>query len=209
MYQLNVTLGIQAYINDECWAYLTAFFTEDSIKIPSIQRTFCNYDKIEWIFYYKHIRPLLIDKSYRTGRQLYLWPKTGDDGDFSAYRYTHVFIGFFSVPEAAATRILLNPLIITSTALHRSESHVCNEHQLIVKRYHINMRNTLKFRPEIMERVIQIYDDVTRKMHMPKKDITFIGVHNRRTDHLAWTKKQHNQEPLTSEYFYDAMDAFR
>lgn len=86
MYQLHITLGLPAYINDECVSYLSKFFTKESIKLPSIHRTFCNYDQIQWIFYYKHIRPLLVDKSYRTGKQLYLWPRTGEDGEFSAYR---------------------------------------------------------------------------------------------------------------------------
>lgn len=78
-----------------------------------------------------------------------------------------------------------------------------------MKRYHINMRKTLKFIPEIMERVYDVYDSVAKKMHLPKKDITFIGIHNRRTDHLAWTQKKHKRSPLKASYFYDAMDKFR
>lgn len=86
MYQLQISLGVTAYVNDECLIYLRKFFTNESIMLKSVQATYCNYDQIQWIFYYKHIRPLLTDKSYRTGKVLYLWPSTGKDTDFDAYR---------------------------------------------------------------------------------------------------------------------------
>ena len=46
-------------------------------------------------------------------------------------------------------------------------------------------------------------------MKVKKKDITFIGVHNRRTDHLAYSKEQFGNKPLTASYFHDAMDIYR
>eukprot|EP00095_Tigriopus_kingsejongensis_P007591 maker-scaffold417_size177606-snap-gene-0.45 protein:Tk07591 transcript:maker-scaffold417_size177606-snap-gene-0.45-mRNA-1 annotation:"galactoside 2-alpha-l-fucosyltransferase 2" len=176
MYQLQVSVGLEAYVNDECLMYLRKFFTKESIKLKSIQETYCNYDEIQWVFYYKHIRPLLTDKSYRTGRVLYLWPVTGHDEAFDAYR---------------------------------AESHHCVEHDRMVKAYHQTMRNTLEFRPEIMTRVNKIIEEVARKMGSPRREITFVGVHNRRTDHIAYTKKKEGKTPLKPSYFHHAMDAMR
>jgi len=46
-------------------------------------------------------------------------------------------------------------------------------------------------------------------MGLKKKDVTFIGIHNRRTDHLAYHLKEHNHKPLKPSFFYDAMDSMR
>jgi hypothetical protein len=71
------------------------------------------------------------------------------------------------------------------------------------------MRNTLVFKPEIRKHVKRVFGQVAKKMGKKRKEITFISVHNRRTDHLDYTRKEHKRGPLTPEYFYDAMDAFR
>lgn len=60
-----------------------------------------------------------------------------------------------------------------------------------------------------MDRVHKLFDQIAEKMNLPKKKITFIGVHNRRTDHLEYTKKKFNRKPITKKYFHDAMDSFR
>ena len=87
MIQLQITLNVDAYINDEAITYLRRFFTKESILLKSFQETFCNYNDIPWTLYLKHIRPLMTDKSYRTGQTLYLWPMTGpEDDEFRGYR---------------------------------------------------------------------------------------------------------------------------
>ena len=83
------------------------------------------------------------------------------------------------------------------------------EHENLVRAYHRTARNTLKFRPEYVERVTEIYDEVARKMGKKKKDLFFVPIHNRRTDHLEYSRKKFNQKPLKADYFYDAMDEFR
>ncbi len=79
--------------------------------------------------------------------------------------------------------------------------------------YQTAMRRTLRFRPEISDRVRGIYEKVAKKFarrrHIKESEITFIGVHNRRTDHIEYTKQHHKQEPLEPEFFYDAMEEFR
>jgi hypothetical protein len=39
--------------------------------------------------------------------------------------------------------------------------------------------------------------------------VTYVGVHNRRTDHLEFIQKTSNLKPIEIDYFYDAMDYFR
>ena len=95
LYQLNISLGLETYTNDEAVQYMQKIFTNDSIRLPSIHQKFCNYDEIPFVFYYKHIRPLLTDKSYRTGQFYYLFPRTGEDGDFSTYRFQVALNSFF------------------------------------------------------------------------------------------------------------------
>ena len=60
-------------------------------------------------------------------------------------------------------------------AFFRSESHVCPEHEKLVQAYHLNMRRTLKFKPEIVERANHIFDEVAKKMHLKRKDVYFVG----------------------------------
>ena len=40
-------------------------------------------------------------------------------------------------------------------------------------------------------------------------DVTFVGIHNRRTDFLKYIKEAESVDPLEKSYFYDAMDYFR
>ena len=46
-------------------------------------------------------------------------------------------------------------------------------------------------------------------MGLKPKQVTYIGVHNRRTDHLEFDKNRSVQEPLSETYFEDAMEYFR
>ena len=40
-------------------------------------------------------------------------------------------------------------------------------------------------------------------------EMTYVGIHNRRTDHLEFIKKTADMVPIEIDYFYDAMDYFR
>ena len=44
--QVGITLGLDAYINDECLQHLQRFFKPESIKLKSLQQTYCNYNKV-------------------------------------------------------------------------------------------------------------------------------------------------------------------
>ena len=71
------------------------------------------------------------------------------------------------------------------------------------------MRETLKFKPVIMKRVHKLFDEIADQMNVRKNQVTFIGVHNRRTDHLEYSEKEFKWKPLTNKYFYKAMASFR
>jgi len=87
MLQLSISLDVDAYINDECYNFLSKIFDTKSIKLRSIQKAYCNYDQIKFQFYSEHIQPLLRDKQYRKGKVLYLWPKLAHEGgDFNGYK---------------------------------------------------------------------------------------------------------------------------
>jgi hypothetical protein len=43
----------------------------------------------------------------------------------------------------------------------------------------------------------------------PLSDVTYVGIHNRRTDFLKYIKEAENVDPLEKSYFYDGMDYFR
>lgn len=91
----------------------------------------------------------------------------------------------------------------------RTDSHGNYKHQMLHEAYNRNMRKTLRFKPAIVDRVNHIYDEVAKKMHLPRNKIYFVGVHNRRTDHIEWTKRKHKQNPLKADYFINGMEMFR
>lgn len=67
----------------------------------------------------------------------------------------------------------------------------------------------MELKPEFVREARRTFDQIASRMKLKKKDITFIGVHNRRTDHLAYAKEQFGHTPLTASYFHDAMDIYR
>ena len=50
---------------------------------------------------------------------------------------------------------------------------------------------------------------VAKKMGLKPKQITYVGIHNRRTDSVEFIKREWYQEPLREDYFEDAMEYFR
>ncbi len=48
-----------------------------------------------------------------------------------------------------------------------------------------------------------------RKNLSPKTEVTFVGVHNRRTDYLEFRRKRLGLDNLYEDYFEDAMEYYR
>lgn len=93
-----------------------------------------------------------MDKKYRKGKALYLFPITGFGDQYAAYRWeekTHCF------PRLEKSKNL-NSNIPES----RADDHNCYEHGLLSEAYYDTVRRTLKLRPEITERVEDIFDQV-------------------------------------------------
>ena len=65
LYQLSVGLGVDAYVSKSTRDLLLRYFTPDSIKLASLEETFCNPGDIQWEFYAEHMTKLFKDKSYR------------------------------------------------------------------------------------------------------------------------------------------------
>lgn len=87
MLQLQVSLDVDTYVPEECLFYLRKFFTKESIRLRSLEETFCDPESIEWDAYSEHVRPLLLDKSFRNGHMLHLWPrKPNGERKFSSWR---------------------------------------------------------------------------------------------------------------------------
>ena len=66
------------------------------------------------------------------------------------------------------------------------------------------------FKNDIMAKVQRRLRGLASKLKQLKPEqVTYIGVHIRRTDHLQFMKDQHDMEPLNGDYYNDAMDYFR
>lgn len=86
MLQLKISLDVDTFISDDCIDLMKRYFTEDSVLVRSLSEV-CDADKIVWERYGKHIRNLLVDRSYRRGRTIYLLPRLADnDNKFSGYQ---------------------------------------------------------------------------------------------------------------------------
>ena len=97
----------------------------------------------------------------------------------------------------------------------RPEDPLGKEAQLFQQGYVQNLRNTLKFHQSIQLRVNIALHEVAKKMNKKSKDITYIGIHNRRTDfhkYLLDTQKNEHKtdyEELGTDYLMDGMEYFR
>ena len=91
----------------------------------------------------------------------------------------------------------------------RPEDHLGPEQEEFSKAYLRHLRNNLKFHPRIQTRVNLALKDVAKKRNKKPKDLTYIGVHNRRTDHLHFvqnTLKLDDAEELGKDFFEDGME---
>ena len=75
-----------------------------------------------------------------------------------------------------------------------------------------HLREHLKFYPRVQTRVNLALKKVAKEMKKKPKDITYIGLHNRRTDHLKFMRENVGMtelEELGKQYFMDGMEYFR
>lgn len=75
--QLHLQLGVASYIDRETRDYLEATFTRDSVVLPVLQDSFCNWSEISFDGYEGHIKPMLKDPDYSRGKIIWPWQEAG------------------------------------------------------------------------------------------------------------------------------------
>ena len=97
-------------------------------------------------------------------------------------------------------------------SLARVEDHLWPGQEKFSNAYVKHLQQNLKFHPRIQKRVDRALKKVTEGMKKNPKEITYVGIHNRRADHLAFMKKHmkmEDMEELGVDFFMDGMDYFR
>ena len=75
-----------------------------------------------------------------------------------------------------------------------------------------HLQQNLKFYPHIQTKVNKELTKIGKAMRKNPKDITYVGIHNRRTDHLKFMKTQMKMEDLEElgvNFFMDGINYFR
>ena len=94
----------------------------------------------------------------------------------------------------------------------RPEDHLGPEQEKFSQAYVQHLRKTLKFYPRVQTRVNLALKKIAKQMKLKPKDVTYVGIHNRRTDHLDFMRHQMKMEELEElgeDYFMDGMEYFR
>ena len=93
--------------------------------------------------------------------------------------------------------------------LFRPEEHqgpAQEDFQLAYVKY---IQDNLQFRPHIVAKVRKTLKRIAKKLDKKPKDVTYVGIHNRRTDHFEMMKRRYDMKPIPTSYFTDAMEYFR
>ena len=108
--------------------------------------------------------------------------------------------------------IRVKPYMVINQSLVRPEDHLGPEQEFFSQAYVKHLQKNLKFYPRIQTRVNKALKKVAKDMKKKPKDITYVGIHNRRTDHMTFMKKHMKREELEElgvDFFMDGMDYFR
>jgi hypothetical protein len=83
------------------------------------------------------------------------------------------------------------------------------EQEAFQRAYVKYIKENFNFKPRIQDRVRKTFKSVAKRLGLKPREVTYVGIHNRRTDHFDLVRKLSGQEPLDKSYFYDAMEYFR
>ena len=72
--ELQNRLQIQPLVNQECLSFLKTTFEEDTLTIPAIEDTYCNYENMVFEKFEGTFRELISNSSYHSNRMLWLYP---------------------------------------------------------------------------------------------------------------------------------------
>lgn len=95
---------------------------------------------------------------------------------------------------------------------YRPEDHSGPEQEAFFQAVLRTFTTNLNFHPHLLLRVKEALKKVANEMHRKPEVVTFVGVHNRRTDlmdHIRKNFKTSDIEELGVNYFKDAFDYFR
>jgi len=77
------------------------------------------------------------------------------------------------------------------------------------KKYKKEAYHALEFKPEFQRFAELNLQNVAKKTGKNPSKLTFVGIHNRRTDYLEFRRKRLGLDNLYEDYFEDAMEYFR
>lgn len=77
------------------------------------------------------------------------------------------------------------------------------------KKYRKECMHALSFKPLFARHAQITLENIAKKVGKKPKDLTYVAVHNRRTDFLEFRRKTLKMDNLYEDYFEDAMDYFR
>lgn len=92
---------------------------------------------------------------------------------------------------------------------YRPEDHVSKEQEAFQIEYVRYIKEEMQWRNGIIEKVQRRLLGYARKLKKKPKEVTYIGVHVRRTDHLEFMKSLYDMDPLDGDYYNDAIEYFR
>ena len=91
----------------------------------------------------------------------------------------------------------------------RPEDHISRDQDEFQRNYVSHLRQKLRFHPGVETRVKKTLKQIAKHKKLQPKDVTYVGIHNRRTDHLEYVSTHLGFEPIEADYFIDAMEYFR
>ena len=94
----------------------------------------------------------------------------------------------------------------------RPGDHLSSEAAEFMHGYIGYLMRTLKFYPRVLTRVNIALKKIAKQMHLKPNEVTYVGIHNRRTDYVDFLKHKLNLvhiEGLEEDYFLSGMEYFR
>ena len=97
---------------------------------------------------------------------------------------------------------------------YRADLQDGKEHNKMLRAAMTYISENLKFLPQFNEKALETLKKVEKKLRKRKNycanvNITYVGIHNRRTDFTKYADQMWSMEELDEDYFYKAMDTYR
>ena len=184
--ELQSLLGVNSYITRQCRDYMEAFFAPETITLPALTDEFCNPQDILSLAepFSEHFEDFVKDPKWRKGKIIEFYPLSIKPGDKDFLVKRHRWL--------------------------RPEDQGSPLQEQFNQAYVKHLRENMSFKDNIKEKIDKRLRSLAKKFYNKKsKDVTYVGVHIRRSDYLIFEKKIYEQEPLKSDYYNNAMESFR